>query len=38
MHCYIYYTYPDLLTFEHSVFLESKFFFYVNAFRGEVNY
>ena len=28
---------PDVLRFEQSVFLESKFFFHINAFRGEVN-
>ena len=34
---YIYYARPDLLRFEHSVFLELTFFFHINALRGEAN-
>ena len=34
---YIYYARPDLLRFEHSVFLEPTFFFHINALRGEAN-
>ena len=28
---------PDLLRYEHSFFLESKFYFHVNAIMGTVN-
>ena len=34
---YIYYARPDLLRFEHSVFLEPTFFFHINALRVEAN-
>ena len=34
---YIYYARPNLLRFEHSVFLEPTFFFHINALRGEAN-
>ena len=27
----------DILSFEHYLFFEPTFFFYINAFRGEVN-
>ena len=33
----IYYGLADLLTYGHCVFLETKFFFHINAFKAEIN-